>query len=197
MIKTIIFDIGEVYLQGVVGSAKYVQRKIGTPISDYYFYDKGFDQLMLGQITEDVYWEAIIKKNFWNISAKDLKEAIRKNFKEVRGTRKIIEDLRQKGYKLGLLSNHAKEWVEYCEITYKYHKLFNKTLYSYQAKLVKPNKKIFKQILQKLRVKPTECLFIDDYIKNIETAKQLGLKTIHFKSAPALARELKKLKVKL
>ncbi len=197
MITTIIFDIGEVYLHLLVGSAKYVQQKTGIPVSDYYFYDKEFDPLMLGQITEHEYWEAIIKKNSWNISIEDLKESVRKNFKEVKGTRKIIEDLRQKGYKLGLLSNHVKEWVEYCEINYKYHNLFHEVVYSYEAGLSKPNPDIFLFILKKLKVKPEECLFIDDYIKNIETAKDLGFNTIQFISAADLKKQLKQLKIKL
>lgn len=197
MITTIIFDVGEVLLQGLVGSAKYVQQVIGTPVHDYYFDEIEFNQLTLGHITEDVYWQAIIKKNSWNISIKDLKGAIRKNFKEIKGIRDIIEKLKKKGYKLGLLSNHAKEWVEYCETTYKYTHLFHKTLYSYEVKLSKPDKEIFKLILKKLDVKVEECLYIDDYIKNIETAKELGIKTIHFTSVKDLKERLKKLQIKV
>lgn len=195
MITTIIFDIGEVYLHLLVGSAKYVQQKTGIPVSDYYFYDKEFDPLMLGQITEDKYWEAIIQKNSWNVSIKDLKESIRKNFKEIKGTRKIIEDLRQKGYKLGLLSNHVKEWVDYCELTYNYHKLFHQAVYSYKVGLSKPNKDIFLAVLKKLKVNPEECLFIDDYEKNITTAQDMGFKTIQFISATDLKKKLKKFEI--
>lgn len=191
MITTIIFDIGDVYIQGLVGSARYVQQKTGALVPEYYFYEKEYDQLTLGQITEEVYWKAIIKKNSWNISMEDLKGSVRKNFKEVKGTRKIIENLRQKGYKLGLLSNHAKEWVEYCELIYDYHKLFHQAVYSYKVGLSKPNKDIFLALVKKLKVKPEECLFIDDYIKNIEAARELGMDTIHFTSARALEKNLR------
>lgn len=195
MITTIIFDIGGVYLQGSVGSAKYVQCKLGTPVPDYYFDEEEFYQLMLGQITEDIYWEAIIKKNSWKISTEYLKESIRKNFKEVHGTRKIIEDLGQKSYKLGLLSNHAKEWVEYCELTYDYHKLFDERIYSYMVGFSKPNPDIFLALLKKLDVKFEECLFIDDYVRNIEAANNLGMKTIQFTSAKNLRKKLSTLKI--
>ncbi len=195
MITTIIFDIGGVYLQGSVGSAKYVQRKLGAPVPEYYFDEEEFYQLMLGRITEDIFWEAIIKKNSWKISTEDLKYSIRKNFKEVRGTRKIIEDLRKKSYKLGLLSNHAKEWVEYCELTHNYHKLFDQRIYSYMVGSSKPDPDIFLALLRKLDVKPEECLFIDDYIKNIEAANNLGMKTIQFTSAKNLKNKLSTLKI--
>lgn len=194
MITTVIFDIGEVYLHLLVGSAKYVQQKMGTSVSETYFYE-GLDPLMLGQNTENEYWEDMIKKKSWNISVEDLKELVRKNFKEVKGTRKIIENLRQKGYKLALLSNHVKEWVEYSELIFDYHKLFHHTLYSYQLSLIKPDKDIFIALLKKLQVKPQECLFIDDSIKNIEAARELGMKTIQFISAKKLKKELKKFNI--
>lgn len=194
MITTVIFDIGEVYLHLLVGSAKYVQQKMGTSVSETYFYE-GLDPLMLGQNTENEYWEDMIKKKSWNISVEDLKELVRKNFKEVKGTRKIIENLRQKGYKLALLSNHVKEWVEYSELIFDYHKLFHHTLYSYQLSLIKPDKDIFIALLKKLQVKPQECLFIDDSIKNIEAARELGMKTIQFISVKKLKKELKKFNI--
>jgi len=196
VITTVIFDIGEVYLHLLVGSAKYVQQKMGTSVSETYFYE-GLDPLMLGQNTENEYWEDMIKKKSWNISVEDLKELVRKNFKEVKGTRKIIENLRQKDYKLALLSNHVKEWVEYSELIFDYHKLFHHTFYSYQLNLIKPDKDIFLVLLKKLQVKPQECLFIDDSIKNIEAARGLGMKTIQFISAKELRKSLRAFRIRM
>lgn len=197
MITTIIFDLSNVYLEGIIGSHKYFEKKLSTPMSDEYFYNEDFEKFMLGQLTEDEYWRSVIKKNSWDISVDHLKSAARKNFTEIKGTRKIIEDLRQKGYKLGLLSNHAREWVEYCETTYKYHHLFHKVVYSYEIGVSKPNKDIFLNILKKLKVKPEACLFIDDYIKNIETAKELGIQAIQFTSAAKLKKDLMRFKIRL
>lgn len=123
-----------------------------------------------------------------------MKNAVRKNFKEINGTRKIIEKLKQKGFRLGLLSNNAKEWVEYCEINYKYHKLFDAVLYSCEVGISKPNKDIFKLILKKLKVKPQETLYIDDYIKNINSAKKLGINAIHFITPSDLKKKLREFK---
>lgn len=190
MITTIIFDLSSVYLEGIVGSHKYFEKEIDTPVSDEYFYNEDFNKFMTGQLTEDEYWKSVIKENSWDISTNKLKSAARKNFTEIKGTREIIESLQRKGYKLGLLSNHAREWIEYCELTYDYHKLFDKIVYSYAVGVSKPNKDIFLSLLKKLRVKPQECLFIDDYIKNIETAKELGMETIQFTSAKDLKEHL-------
>lgn len=197
MISTIIFDLSGVYLHGLFGSTKHIQKRIDFKITDSAIFIPAVDQLFLGQISEEEYWKTVIRKNSWNIAVDDLKYAVRKNFKEIKGTRKIIEKLRQNKYQLGLLSNHAKEWVEYCEITYKYHQLFHIILYSYEVALSKPSKDIFLVILKKLRAKPQECLFIDDYEKNLTTAKSLGIHTIYFTSAINLKKQLMKFKIRL
>lgn len=195
MITTIIFDLSEVYLQGLKGTEKHIQSKIKISNSDLLVYE--LHQLFLGEVTEDEYWSLIKKRHSWDISVTELKNAVRKNFQEIKGTRKIIEGLKENGYKLGLLSNHAKEWIEYCEITYKYHLLFHKVVYSYEAGFSKPSPNIFLLILKKLKAKPEECLFIDDHIKNIQAAQELGFNTIHFTSPKDLKKELRLLKIKL
>lgn len=197
MITTIIFDFYDVYMEGIIGSHKYFEKKLDTPVSEEYFYNEDHNKFMLGQITEDKYWESVIKMNSWNISVNLLKNAARKNFNEIKGTREIIERLQKQGFTLALLSNHGKEWAEYCERKYSYHKFFRHVVYSFQVGLTKPNKEIFLLVLKKLQVKPQECLFIDDYINNITIAQDMGFNTIQFKSAGDLKRKLKEYKVKM
>lgn len=192
MITTIIFDLSNVYLEGILGSHIYFEKKLGTPVHDEYFYNEGFKKFMLGQLSEDEYWKSVIKKNSWDISVNQLKSAARKNFTEIKGTREIIERLKKEGYILLLLSNNAREWAEYCERKYSYHKLFKHIVYSYQVGFSKPDKEIFNLLIKKLYLKPQECLFIDDYVKNIEAAKELGMETIQFTSAKGLKKQLLK-----
>lgn len=197
MITTIIFDFYDVYMEGIIGSHKYFEKELSTPVSEEYFYNEDHNKFMLGQITEDKYWESVIKMNSWNISVNLLKNAARKNFTEIKGTREIIERLQKQGYTLALLSNHGKEWAEYCERKYSYHKFFRHVVYSFQVGITKPNKEIFLLILKQLQAKPQECLFIDDYENNIATAKKLGFNVIQFTSVKNLRKRLKEFKIRL
>lgn len=190
MITTIIFDLSEVYLQGIFGSEKHLQEKVGKTVTFSDIWIPEIELLFQGKITEDTYWQAILNKHKWQTTIGKLKGAARKNFIEIKGTRQIIEQLRKKGFTLGLLSNHAKEWIIFCEKTYKYHDLFKTIVYSYEVSLSKPNKEIFKIMLDRLNVKPEDCLFIDDNKNNIAAAKKLGMKTIKFTSAEDLQRSL-------
>ncbi len=202
MITTIIFDLSEVYLKGIWMVEEKLENMMDMPkekIKAMIFKrpEENFDMLMEGKITEEEYWARLIKNNNLSISIAKLKEAARDNFEEIGGTREIIEDLKKQGYRLGLLSNHSKEWIAHCEKKFDYHKLFNSVLYSFEIGICKPDKRAYEKILEKLNAKPGECLFIDDSRKNIQAAKELGINTILFKSNNQLTDDLLKFGVKI
>ena len=191
-INTIIFDLGEVYLKGFYGLEYILEPILDLNAQDIYPQLRGEDltNLFQGKITENEYWNRITKKNKWKIQNHVLKKAIRKNFEEIKGVRDIIEILKKKNYKLGLLSVHAKEWVKYLNKKFDYHKLFNAIVYSYQEGACKPDKKVYTTILKKLASLPYECVFIDDKTKNLAPAEKLGIKTIRFENAQQLRKGL-------
>ena len=63
--------------------------------------------------------------------------------------------------------------------TYGYKHLFEKTYFSHEIHLRKPNADIFEHVLQDSGIKPQETLFIDDFRENIETARKLGFHSVH------------------
>ena len=64
--------------------------------------------------------------------------------------------------------------------------LFEKTYYSHTSGMRKPNTNFFEHIIKENRLKASGTLFIDDYIENIEAAKQLGLNTFHIANGQKL-----------
>lgn len=98
-----------------------------------------------------------------------------------------------KNYKirLGLISN--TEEVSAIRVMKKYNlkKYFDVIVFSYEAHLLKPDPKIFRLILNKLKVNPSEASMVGDSIKeDIIPAKNLGMKTI------LIDREFKNIKSK-
>jgi len=85
-------------------------------------------------------------------------------------------------YRLGLLSNAMETTRERLTQSYDLMKYFHISIFSYEVKLVKPNPEIYRIMLEKLDVSPSETIFVDDMIENIEAAEILGIKTIHAKS---------------
>lgn len=190
-INTIIFDLSDVLIKGLVGSEYYLGKYSQEIIAKDFFMSE-LDDLYLGKISEEQYWEAVLTKKGWDLSVGDLKKSVRKNFAEIEGVRKIIIGLRKK-YKLGLLSVHTREWVEFCEEKFNYHSLFDAISYSFDDLVCKPDKKAFKIILNNLKSRPDESLLIDDSLRNIESAQELGLKGVLFESSVQLKNDLAEL----
>ncbi len=196
MKTTVIFDLSEVYLRGLKGTEEILEPLLKIPvenIKEILLHGKHTSKFFHGEVNEKEFWRSVKDEGNWNISTKKLKEAVRKNFSEIEGTREIIEELKNKRYKMGLLSVHAKEWIDHLEKRFDYHKLFHSILYSFEVGVSKPDKKSYQLILEKLDAKPEECLFIDDHEKNIAAAKELGISTIHFKNSIQLKEELRRL----
>lgn len=55
----------------------------------------------------------------------------------------------------------------------------NDRIISGKIGLIKPDPSIFKYLLDTYRLKAEDCIFIDDKLENIESAKALGITTIH------------------
>jgi putative hydrolase of the HAD superfamily len=66
--------------------------------------------------------------------------------------------------------------------TFGYTHLFEKTYFSFELGLRKPNAEIFKFVLEDAGIRPEETMFIDDFIENIDTARLMGFQTIHLKA---------------
>ena len=86
----------------------------------------------------------------------------------------IRKELKEKDYKIYLLSNINSHTYNHI----KDNKLFNLVdgyVFSYIEHQVKPYVGIYNTLLERYKLIPQECLFIDDNIKNIKTANELGI----------------------
>ncbi len=179
----------------LIGTQDILSHRLGKNVDAIDLWTPGTIKLFEGKISEEDFWRKLRDDNKWDIKVKELKEIVRKNFREIEGTREIIEKLRKKGYKLGLLSVHAWEWVAHCEKEFDYHRLFHSVLYSFEIEVCKPEKRAYELMLEKIRSRADECLFIDDNPDNSAAAEKIGIKAMLFESAKQLEGELKKIKL--
>ncbi len=95
-------------------------------------------------------------------------------------TAKLVEELKAKGYKLYVLSNMSKEFIEFLRKTPIYQ-CFDGEVVSCEEHTVKPEERIYKILLDRYDLDPSQSLFIDDRAANLETANRLGINTFLFK----------------
>ena len=93
----------------------------------------------------------------------------------------LIRELKQKGYKLYILSNITRHFINNA---YKFPilKEFDGIVYSAPIKMVKPNPEIYQYLLDKFNLVGNECLFIDDTKTNLVGATRFGIHTFHYQS---------------
>lgn len=90
-------------------------------------------------------------------------------------------------FQIMLLSNtnstHLEHVHAYLKTTYNItdweDRYFDKAYYSHLMGLRKPNPEIYEAVLNENHLNPHEVLFIDDNFDNIESAKKLGIQTLH------------------
>lgn len=199
MVDTIIFDIGGVYLNDIS------EENIARGIQEVYPYVKkdriiglvranDWDEFMLGEISEDKYWENFLRRSKLNLGIDKLKLCVRNQLYPIEGTEEIIRALRP-NYKLAIISNNSREWSKYIREKYDILDLFDEVIFSAEVGLKKPDPHIYELALEKLKSLPEKCLFIDDKKRNTDVAEKLGFKTIIFDSVYQLKRELTQLRI--
>ena len=86
----------------------------------------------------------------------------------------MIKSLKDKNYKIFLLSNinpYTHESIKKSGI----FEIIDGYVFSYQEHKVKPYISIYKTLLERYSLIPSESVFIDDNIENIRTGNSLGI----------------------
>lgn len=95
------------------------------------------------------------------------------------GFRKFAEKYSKK-YAFCLLSNDVLEWSEFLTGYHRINHYFMDKIVSEEVHMRKPDKEIFIYSLKRLGCNPEQCIFIDNSIKNLLVAEELGIQTILF-----------------
>jgi 2-haloacid dehalogenase len=70
---------------------------------------------------------------------------------------------------------------------------FEQVIISGDLRVTKPDPRIYRELLERVRLRPEATVFIDDSIANVEAARRLGVIGLHFSEAGALRRDLAEL----
>jgi len=192
-IKLIIFDLSGVcfsieeppYLEVFIKKYKLEARRED-------FLKQYFDMLKTaerGEMTGIELWNQLLLK--YKITADsnliikemiDLKVAIT----EVLDIAKKLKE----NYTVVYLTNYNKDYWDEILKRFDFKEWFSWGAVSYEIGFRKPEKEGFEFILKKAGVNPDEAIFIDDFPKNLEEAKSLGINIINFENKKDLIEDL-------
>lgn len=83
-------------------------------------------------------------------------------------------------YQTALLSNFMDELLTVITEQHPMADVFDLVVGSAYEKVMKPDALIFERTLARLGRKPEESVFIDDFLHNVEGARQVGMYAIHY-----------------
>ena len=182
MIKNIIFDVGGILFDD---SKESITKLLGKDSTNIYkaAYGQDFKKCLLGRITVQEHLSNLKSKpDFNDIKFILTKEYLPKSYPLLEENFNYIKALKDKGYKLFLLTNITEDSYNYINETININSIFTGGIYSYQEHLIKPNPEIYELIIERFNLNKNETIFFDDKEKNVKAAKETGLKSIVFTS---------------
>jgi putative hydrolase of the HAD superfamily len=92
-----------------------------------------------------------------------------------------LRSLRDRGYRLALLTNNVREWEPRWRRMIPVDELFEVVVDSAFVGMRKPDPEIYELTLERLGLGAAECVFIDDIELNCQTAERLGMRSVWFR----------------
>ena len=200
MIRNIIFDIGN-----VLASFRWAElfKELG-------FTGEKFDRIAAATVLHPTMWnefdrslmsdEEIITKCIER--APEYEQEIRLLFsktellvEEYTYSHEWIKSLKERGYRVYLLSNYGKTSFEAARDKGRlsFLPLVDGGVISYEVQIVKPESGIYQALLNKYNLKAEECVFLDDRAENIAAAEAMGFHGIAVKNYEQAEKELNRI----
>ena len=166
MIKNIIFDLGNVILQCSTIETMYnftASEEMAKNLITYIFKSEEWKLLDLGNISKEEAISRIQERvpDEYKPLIKEVMDNRAKYLKLNEGTIGIAKQLKDIGYKIYVLSNMSTFTYEYFKDN-EFFKLCDGIVISAYEHIKKPDEEIFKRLLNRYKLVPEECLFIDD-----------------------------------
>jgi 2-haloacid dehalogenase len=126
---------------------------------------------------------------------KDLLEAYPGRFAEtvageIAGTVEVLRDLRERGVRLLALTNWHAETFAASRQRFHFLDWFEGIVVSGEERLVKPDPRIFRLLIERYELQPRRSAYVDDVAANIEAAAAAGLRAVLFTDPDRLRVDL-------
>lgn len=193
-IKAIIFDLGGVLLR----TADFSHReRLATSLNmdrheleEFIFGGESGDKAQRGEIGVQQHWKTL--QSQLNCSSEDFQALLEEFFSQDFLDEDLVDYVRNlhKTYKTALLSNAWDDLRQVIAQKWHFEDAFDAMIISAEVRLAKPDPKIFRLTLDKVGAAANDSIFVDDFQRNVEAAKTVGMHTIRFKTSQQMRDEM-------
>ena len=193
-VKALFWDVG-----GVILSNGWDREERSAAIKHFRLDAESFEErhelvntpFETGRMSLGAYLEATVFYCPRTFTQEEFKSFLFAQSKENRGTRSVLDELTAAGRYLQVtLNNESAELNAYRIREFHLRRNFNAFFTSCYLGVRKPDAAIYRLALDIIQRTPEECIFIDDRQLNVECARRLGIRAIHFQNPAQLAQDL-------
>lgn len=200
MISNIIFDIGNVLAcfrwkdlfkdMGITGEA--FERIAAATVLHPTMWNE-FDRSLLSD--EEIISRCVAREPDYEKEIRQMFSQTEYLVEEYEGSFAWIKGLKERGYRVYLLSNYGKTSFEAARDMGRlsFLPLVDGSVISYEVKIVKPEPGIYEALLEKYHLKAEESVFLDDKPENVDAARAFGIHGIIVEHQEQAKIELEKL----
>lgn len=193
--KTVIFDLGNVMLdwdiEQVLDSLAF-DKTVTDQLREELFYHHDWQDMDHGKLSEpDVTSRICSRSSLDRTTVEKALLAAKNSLAPIEKSEILINEIYDQGIQIYCLSNMSRETYAHIK-GYAFFGLFSGIVISGIEGCKKPDDAIFHLILDRFELKPSQTLFIDDTLSNIETAMRMGLHVQHFKRDDACYASIRK-----
>lgn len=194
MIKNIIFDLGNVLIN--YNPHDFINKNVKEENREKFFKEifqsKEWQDLDRGTLEYDEAVKIFSKRlpeereNIKKLFDNDIQDVLFVDKTNI----KYLSTLKNKDYKLYILSNFHKNSFRKISEIHNFKSIFDGGVISYECHLLKPESNIYKAIIDKYGLIPEETVFIDDSLPNVQAAIKFNIHGIHLKNIKDLIKTL-------
>ena len=192
MIRNLLFDLGGVIIDIERRRCVDAYSKLGLADADTYFGEYAQSGIFMaiedGSMNVDDFHAAMRELLPDSVSDYQIDTAFQKFIVGIPVERlQTLRKLRRDGYGIYLLSNtnpimrRGVISTEFGTDGLRREDYFDGMVTSFDARSAKPDAGIFEYAIEQLGIEPSETLFFDDSLANVEAAKALGFEAVHVK----------------
>lgn len=201
MIKAITFDLDGVYF--INGKSNFIKNLVLMGVSEdeakrvFLQSDEMNKKYKTGEWNDEQFWTWAISEWKLNSTPDEIIKLLIEGYEVSDEVVSTVRKVRSNGYKTLICTNNFPARINGLQERFGFLQNFDVAVLSYEIGDIKPNKKIFEELIKRSKVLPDEIFIADDYQAALDTAKALGIQTHYYTDFPEFSKTLIDLGVKL
>jgi putative hydrolase of the HAD superfamily len=192
-IRAFAFDLGQVLLEFDLRTAL---QNLGarcqggeTAVMSFLKENDLAQQLETGRIRARDFYAEFRRRLRFSGSYEEFCAAYSDMFRENAPMIALMRSLKQK-FPVYLLSNTNEIHIRFITQRHAFMWEFHGHVYSYREGVMKPDARYFQRFLDRFCLRPAEVAFVDDLLANVEGARAIGMRAVHYQNATQAQTEL-------